>query len=89
MVSGLVITDANERERGGYVTADESGEAFLTLDSENEQQVLFLANRKGGVNFDIFDSQGNEAQLLVFPSGPKLTMKKSRELIAEIPIATK
>jgi hypothetical protein len=77
-ISGLLISDADGNERGGYVTSDTSGEAFFSLDSEDEQQVLFLANPKGGVNFDIFDSKGNEAQILVFPSGPKFTMKRAK-----------
>ncbi len=84
-ISGLIISDAEGNERGGYVTSDQSGEAFLSLDSEDEQQVLFLANPKGGVNFDIFDSNGNEAQLTVFPDGPKLRMKKVKVTVAELP----
>lgn len=84
-VSGLIISDAEGNERGGYVTSDQFGEAFLSLDSEDEQQVLFLANPKGGVNLDIHDSKGNEAQLTVFPDGPKLQMKKMKATIAELP----
>jgi len=85
VVSGILISDADGNERGGYVTADKSGEAFLSLDSKDEQQVLFLANPKGGVNFDLFDSKGNEAQILVFPGGPKLTLKKMKETVLELP----
>ena len=84
-ISGLLISDADGNERGGYVTSDTSGEAFFTLDSEDEQQVLFLANPKGGVNFDIFDSKENEAQILVFPSGPKFTMKHAKETVLQLP----
>ena len=43
-VSGLIISDADGNERGGYVTSDQFGETPLSLDSEDEQQVLFLAN---------------------------------------------
>ena len=85
VISGLIISDANGNERGGYVTSDQSGEAFLSLDSEDEQQVLFLANPKGGVNFDLFDSKGNEAQLTVFPDGPKFQMKKMKAKVLELP----
>jgi hypothetical protein len=84
-ISGLIISDADGNERGGYVTSDQFGEAFLSLDSEDEQQVLFLANPKGGVNLDIHDSKGNEAQLTVFPDGPKLKMKKMKATVAELP----
>jgi hypothetical protein len=65
-ISGPLISDAAGNERGGYVTGDKSGEAFFSLDSEDEQQVLFLANPKGGVNFDLYDSKENEVQLLFF-----------------------
>jgi hypothetical protein len=85
VISGLLISDAEGNERGGYVTSDKSGEAFLTLDSEDEQQVLFLANPKGGVNFDIFDSKGNEANITVFPDGPKLTLTKAKNRVFELP----
>ena len=89
VISGLLISDANGDERGGYVTADKSGEAFFSLDSEDEQQVLFLANPKGGVNFDLFDQKGNSAQILVFPEGPKLIMKKAKQTVLELPAASK
>lgn len=88
-ISGLIISDAEGNERGGYVTSDQFGEAFFTLDSEDEQQVLFLANPKGGVNFDIFDSKGNDANLTVFPAGPKLTMKKKDATVVELPPASR
>lgn len=88
-ISGLIISDAEGNERGGYVTSDQSGEAFLSLDSEDEQQVLFLANPKGGVNLDIFDSKGNEAKLTVFPDGPKLKLKKMKATVAELPPASR
>jgi hypothetical protein len=83
-VSGLIITDGAGNERGGFTT-NEVGEAFIGLDSEDEQQVLFLANPHGGVNFDLFDSKGNEAQILVFPNGPTFTMKKAKQTVLELP----
>lgn len=88
-ISGLIISDADGNERGGYVTSDQYGEAFLSLDSEDEQQVLFLANPKGGVNLDISDSKGNEAKLTVFPDGPKLKMKKMNATVVELPPASR
>ncbi len=80
-VSGLVISDANGNERGGYVTADESGGAFLSLDSEDEQKVLLLANPKGGVNFVLSNNDGNFLQFAAFPEGPKITMKKAHQTV--------
>jgi hypothetical protein len=72
-VSGLLISDADGSERGGYVTPGKSGEAFFSLDSEDEQQVLFLVNPKGGgVNFILFDKAGNSARMTVFADGPSI-----------------
>ena len=86
-VSGLLISDAAGNERGGFVTADASGEAFLGLDSEDDQKVLLLANPKGGVNFVLTNNDGNSMQLTTFPNGPKLTMRKANEKVVELPAA--
>ena len=84
-VSGLIISDAEGNERGGYVTSDQSSEAFLSLDSEDEQQVLFLANPKGGVHLNLYDSKGNEAEISVFPKGPRFTLTKAKQMVLELP----
>ncbi len=85
IISGMLISDAKGTERGGYVTADASDEAFFSLDSRKGQEVLFLANPDGGTNLDLFDKSGNEAQLTVFPNGPKLVMKRNHQVIAQLP----
>ena len=89
VISGLLISDANGNERGGYVTADASGEAFLGLDSEDDQKVLLLANPKGGVNFVLTNNDGNSLQLTAFPNGPKLVMWKSNQKLVELPSTAK
>jgi hypothetical protein len=88
-VSGLLISDANGNERGGFVTADASGEAFLGLDSEDEQKVLLLANPKGGVNFILTNNDGNSVQLTAFGNGPGLKLRKGDQIIAELPASAK
>jgi hypothetical protein len=85
VVSGLLILDANGNERGGFVTADASGEAFLGLDSEDEQKVLLLANPKGGVNFILTNNDGNSVQLTAFANGPTLRLRKGNQIVAELP----
>ena len=84
ILSGLLITDASQTERGGYVTNDQ-GEAFLSLDAPEEQQVLFLVNPHGGVNFDLYDKSGNEASLTLFPSGPRFKLKKNGNTVVDLP----
>jgi hypothetical protein len=54
-ISGPLISDANGNERGGYVTSDGAGAASITLDSEDDRQVMLLANPKGGANFYLRD----------------------------------
>lgn len=46
-VSGVMLYDAEGQERGGYVTDDYLGNAFLTLDSKTQMQLLFLAEPQG------------------------------------------
>ncbi len=87
-ISGLIISDAKGTERGGYATDDQHDAAFFTLDSRKGQEVLFLANPDGGTNLDLFDKLGNEAQLTVFPSGPKLVLKREKKVIAQLPTTT-
>ena len=97
-VSGLLISDANGNERGGYVTGDTSGAAFITLDSEDDQEVMLLTNPKGGANFYLRD-KGNSAQMIVFagetygnaqlPDGPKFTMSKGKQTLLELPAVPK
>jgi hypothetical protein len=97
-VSGLLITDPNGNERGGYVTSDTFGEAMITLDSEDEQEVMLLTNPKGGANFYLHD-KGNLAQITVFagetygttqlPDGPKFTMSKAKQKLLELPAPPK
>ena len=87
VISGVLISDAKGTERGGYVTADASDEAFFTLDSRKGQEVLFLTNPGGGTNLDLFDRAGNEAAITVFPEGPKLEMKRAGRVVARVPEA--
>jgi hypothetical protein len=90
-----LISDANGNERGGYATSDASGEALMTLDSEDVQEVMLLANPKGGANF-VMSDKGNLAQMTVFagetdqvPDGPKLTMRKAKQTVLELPATQK
>ncbi|MDP9037912.1 MAG: hypothetical protein M3O02_01400 [Acidobacteriota bacterium] len=87
-LSGILLTDATGTERSGYGT-EEEGEAFITLDSQHGQEMTLLSNAGGGVNFDISDPKKNEAQITVFPDGPKFKMKKAGEVVTDLPSTTK
>ena len=54
VVSGILIHDSDGDERGGYVTSDTNGDAFLTLDAKKGQQTIFVANRDGGANLAVW-----------------------------------
>ena len=88
VLSGILLTDATGTERSGYAT-EEEGEAFLTLDSQHGQEMTLLSNAGGGVNFDISDPKRNEAQITVFPNGPRFEMRKAGQVVADLPSALK
>lgn len=46
-VSGVMLYDAEGQERGGYVTDDHLGNAFLSLDSKSQMQLLLLSEPQG------------------------------------------
>lgn len=46
-VSGVMLYDAEGQERGGYVTDDNVGNAFLTLDSKTQMNLMLLAEPQG------------------------------------------
>lgn len=59
-VSGVILADATGTERGGYVTADGYANAMLTLDGQEKQAVLLLAEPTGNTLFRIW-KRNNEA----------------------------
>jgi len=56
-VSGVMIYDSLGNERGGYVTDNSVGNAFLTFDSNVGQEVTLVAYPNGGSEFGINDDQ--------------------------------
>jgi hypothetical protein len=86
-VSGLAVLDAKGNERAGFATADSSGEVFIGLDSETGQEVLFLANPKGGSHLSIFDSNRNLVRIGVLEGKPTLLVRQKGETIFEQPEA--
>jgi hypothetical protein len=62
-VSGVMLYDKLGNERGGYVTDNSIGNAFLTLDSNTGQEVTLVAYPDGGAEFGINDDQKNKVSL--------------------------
>lgn len=64
-VSGVMLYDSEGQERGGYVTDDGYGNAFLTLDSKTSQQFLLLAEPQGAISTNLWSRNGkNKVSLL-------------------------
>jgi hypothetical protein len=57
-VSGVMLYDSEGQERGGYVTDDGYGNAFLTLDSKTNQHFLLIAEPQGSVGMQLWNRTG-------------------------------
>ncbi|MCL9807100.1 hypothetical protein NAT51_16310 [Flavobacterium amniphilum] len=58
-ISGVMLYDSDGEERGGYVTDDEYGNAFLTLDSKTGMNFMALASPNGEGYVRLNDDRGN------------------------------
>jgi hypothetical protein len=85
-VSGILVSDADGSERSGYVTSDEIGEVFFTLDAAPRQQALFLANAEGGANLALWDNDGNGAQMAAVQQ-PIFELRRDGKTVVTLPAA--
>lgn len=76
-VSGVMIYDNEGQERGGYVTDDGFGNAFLTLDSKTSQQMLLIAEPQGAAAIQIWARGNNSIKLGVGAENAELTVIKN------------
>ena len=82
--SGILLFDSDGNERSGYLTSEEVGEVFFTLDAAARQQALFLANASGGANLSMWDMEGNGVQLSAV-GGPSLGMRRRGQSVLSLP----
>ena len=77
-ISGLLIYDATGTERGGYVTDDQvqGGNALLTLDNQEFQTFMLLAEPSGGATFKIWDRTHSSVMMGAYDDGPFLNLKR-------------
>lgn len=80
-VSGVMLYDHEGQERGGYVTDDGFGNAFLTLDSKTSQQVLLIAEPQGGATLRLWDRGNNSINLGVNAENAVIELTKKGENI--------
>jgi hypothetical protein len=75
-VSGVMLYDAEGQERGGYVTDDYYGNAFLTLDSKTQQHFLLVAEPQGSTTFQLWSRNGeNKISLSTEDEGAVVEVK--------------
>jgi hypothetical protein len=84
-VSGVMLYDALGNERGGYVTDNSVGNAFLTLDSNVGQEVTLVAYPNGGAEFGISDHEKNKVVLAAMKSGPLLRLVERGTVVFQQP----
>lgn len=78
-VSGVMLYDHEGQERGGYVTDDGYGNAFLTLDSKMEQHVLLLAEPQGGATLRLWDKNQNQINLGVSEEDASIQLTRNKQ----------
>jgi len=83
--SGMLIYDSKGNERGGYMTADDDGNAFLTLDSEEMQQVTLIAYPKGGAEFGIQFKSSDTLAMQAREQGPRMKLVRANKVILALP----
>jgi hypothetical protein len=62
-IAGILIYDHDGDERGGYVTDNSVGNAFLTLDSKSTQDMTLVAYPKEGAEFGLQNNKKAEVAI--------------------------
>ena len=62
-VTGIMLFDSEGQERGGYVTDNDYGNIFLTLDSKTSQRALFIAEPQGAATLQMWGNNGNKISI--------------------------
>jgi len=77
-VSGVMLYDAEGQERGGYVTDDHLGNAFLSLDSKTQMQLLLLSEPQGAAAIMLNShDRKNTITLSTSDDGADVNLKKN------------
>ena len=58
-----MLYDSEGQERGGYVTDNDYGNIFLTLDSKTSQRGLFIAEPQGATTLQVWGNNGNKISI--------------------------
>lgn len=80
-VSGVMLYDSEGQERGGYVTDNDYGNVFLTLDSKTSQRVLFVTEPQGTSTLRMWGRNGNQIEMGAGDGGTFLRTTSAGERI--------
>jgi len=79
-VSGVMLYDAEGQERGGYVTDDYYGNAFMSLDSKASMPILLIAEPQGSGSLLLNSRNGkNKVNISVSDDDGTLYFKKNNK----------
>lgn len=84
-ISGILLYDALGNERGGYVTDNSVGNAFLTLDSNIGQEATLVAYPQGGAEFGINDDEKNKVVMSALKTGPRFRLLRAGTAVVDLP----
>ena len=84
-ISGILIYDALGNERGGYVTDNSVGNAFLRLDSNIGQEATLMAYPQGGAEFGINDDEKNKVVMSALKTGPRFRLLRAGTAVVDLP----
>jgi hypothetical protein len=81
-VSGVMLYDSEGQERGGYVTDDYYGNAFLTLDSKTAQNILLISEPQGSSSLQLWSRNGkNKVSISTDDGDATIELKKNNNAI--------
>ena len=87
VVSGIILYDAKGNERSGYVTSDSKDypNVLFTLDDEQHQRVLFIAEPGGATTLRLFKDKQNMAEMNLVGDRPGLRLVRNGKTIFQAP----
>lgn len=78
-----MIYDSRGNERGGYVTDNSVGNAFLTLDSDRMQQVTLVAYAAGGAELGVQNEKKDAVALSAMDEGARVKVIRGGVTISQ------
>jgi len=86
-ISGILLFDAEGNERSGYATVDHGySNVMLTLDDQNKQHAMFIAEPTGATTLRLFNADTKDrVDVAISKDGPSISMMKRGKEIYRFP----